>query len=48
MGALIKEMFQGREAMSEGMLVCKEETLTVAMMVSGGRGMFRDRIMSRK
>ena len=43
--AFIQEMFQGRGA---GMLVYREETSTVAMMVSGGRGMCRDRIISRK
>ena len=36
--ALVQEMFQGREAMGMGMLVYREETSTVAMSVSGGRG----------
>ena len=31
-----------------GMLVYREETSTVTMMVSGGRGVGRDRIVSRK
>ena len=31
-----------------GMFVYKEETSTVAMMVSGGKGVDRDWIMSRK
>ena len=31
-----------------GVLVYKEETSTVAMMVSGDRGLGRDRIMSSK
>ena len=46
--ALVQEMFQGREAKGVGMLVYREETSTVAMMVSSGRGLGRDRIVLRK
>ena len=35
--ALVQEMFQGREAMVWGMLVYRDETSTMAMMVSGGK-----------
>ena len=36
--ALVQEMFQGQRAWVWGMLVYREETSTVAMMESGGRG----------
>ena len=39
---------KGREAMGMGMLVYREETSTVVMMVSGGRRVSRDQIISRK
>ena len=47
-GVFVKEEFQGRETMGWGILVYREVTSTVPMILLGGRRMERDYMISRK